>query len=180
MKAPAPSRGLVLRLDQSTHRASLAAQYGQREGFESEYMGNTQPLPGGNAFVGWGSERYFSEYDPSGKLIYEGILPEPDRTYRAQIEQWTGMPATKPSGAARRNGSATTVYASWNGATQLASWRVLGAATGGAPMHEIAKASRSGFEAAIQVPAGYASFELQALDAGGQVLATSDVFAVGG
>jgi EmrB/QacA subfamily drug resistance transporter len=177
VKAPAPSRGLVLRLDTSTHTASLVAQYGEHEGFESEYMGNTQPLTGGNTFVGWGSERYFSEYDPSGKLIYEGILPEPDLTYRAQVEPWTGMPLTKPSGAARRNGSAATVYASWNGATQLASWRVLGATAGGGAMREIAQAPRSGFESAIHVPAGYASFELQALDAGGHTLATSEAFA---
>ena len=180
MKATAPSRGLVLRLDRSTRTASLAAQYGEHEGFESEYMGDTQPLTGGAAFVGWGSERYFSEYDPTGKLIYEGILPEPDLTYRAQIEPWTGMPLTKPTGAARRNGSAATVYASWNGATQLASWRVLGSAAPGGAMHEIAKAPRSGFETAIQVPAGYASFELQALNAGGQTLATSDAFAPAG
>jgi len=180
VKAPAPSRGLVLRLDQSMHTASVAGQYGEREGFESEYMGNAQPLAGGNTFVGWGSERYFSEYDPAGKLIYEGILPEPDRTYRAQVEPWSGMPLTKPSGAARRNTTSTTVYASWNGATRLASWRVLGAGASGGSMHEIAKAPRSGFETTIPVPSGYASFEVQALDAGGKMLATSEAFSSAG
>jgi hypothetical protein len=44
-------------------------------------------------------------------------------------------------------------------------------------MHEIAKAPRAGFETAIKVPSGYASFELQAVDAGGQTLGTSDAFA---
>jgi hypothetical protein len=179
VKATGPSRGLVLHLDQSTRTASLVSQYGEREGFESEYMGDTQPLTGGGAFVGWGSEPYFSEYARSGKLLDEGILPEPDRTYRAQLEPWDGMPETKPAGAARREGSATKVYASWNGATKLASWRVLGASTAGGAMRPLATAQRAGFETAIGVPAGYTSYEVQALDAGGHPLATSTAFAAG-
>ena len=31
--------------------------------------------PNGNVFVGWGSNRYFSEYTRSGKLLLEGELP---------------------------------------------------------------------------------------------------------
>ncbi len=58
-----PSRGLVLKLDQQARTATLAAQYGRNGGFRSEYMGDTQPQPNGNVFVGWGSEPYFSEYD---------------------------------------------------------------------------------------------------------------------
>ena len=180
VKATGPSRGLVLRLDQGARTVSLVSQYGQREGFESEYMGDTQPLQGGGAFVGWGSERYFSEYDSSGKLLYEGILPEPDRSYRSQLEPWNGMPETKPAGAARRTGAGTTVYASWNGATKLASWRVLGASTAGGAMHPLADAPKSGFETSVSVPSGYASFELQALDASGHTLASSGAFAPAG
>ncbi len=165
VKATGASRGLVIRLNQDDHTASLVSQYGQREAFESEYMGDTQPLAGGGAFVGWGSERYFSEYDSSGKLRFEGILPEPDRSYRAQLEPWEGMPETKPAGAARRDGSAIEVYASWNGATKLASWRVLGASVAGGAMHQIATVPKSGFETSVSAPSGYASFEVQALDA---------------
>jgi hypothetical protein len=177
VKATGPSRGLVIRLNQAAKGASLVSQYGEHEAFESEYMGDTQPLAGGGAFVGWGSEPYFSEYDRSGKLLYEGVLPEPDRSYRSQLEPWEGMPDTKPAGAARREGAATKVFASWNGATKLASWRVLGASASGGKMRRIATAPRSGFETSISVPSGYSSFELQALDAAGQELATSVAFA---
>jgi EmrB/QacA subfamily drug resistance transporter len=177
VKATGPSRGLVIRLNQAAKGASLVSQYGEHEAFESEYMGDTQPLAGGGAFVGWGSEPYFSEYDRSGKLLYEGVLPEPDRSYRSQLEPWDGMPDTKPAGAARREGAATKVFASWNGATKLASWRVLGASASGGKMRRIATAPRSGFETSISVPSGYSSFELQALDAAGQELATSVAFA---
>src|SRR5204863_196828 len=76
-------------------------------------------------FVGWGNEPYFSEYSRSGKLLYEAELPGPDLTYRATLQRWAGLPLWPPTGAARRHAGATTVYASWNGATQVTSWRVL-------------------------------------------------------
>jgi EmrB/QacA subfamily drug resistance transporter len=173
----APSRGLVLNLDQQTRRATLLAQYGQGGGFTSDYMGDTQPLPNGNVFVGFGSEPYFSEYSQSGKLLFEGELPGPDLTYRATLQQWVGEPLVPPVGAARRTGGSTTVYASWNGATRVVSWRVLaGNGTGTATPTVVATAARSGFEAAIPVPQGYESFRVQALDANGRTIGTSRRF----
>ncbi len=73
--ATGPSRGLVLKLNQSTHVATLAAQYGNREGFKSEYMGDTQPLANSNTFIGWGSAPYFTEYSAAGKLLLEAEFP---------------------------------------------------------------------------------------------------------
>jgi hypothetical protein len=66
------------------------------------------------------------------------------------------------------------VYASWNGATEVASWRVL-AGSSPAALRPAASAPRSGFETAIAVagaPAG-AYVAVQALDAAGTVLASS-------
>jgi hypothetical protein len=69
---------------------------------------------------------------------------------------------------------AGTVYASWNGATGVASWRVL---AGGAPgsMHPILTSPRSGFETAIPLPGGTIGpfLAVQALDLSGNVLSTS-------
>ena len=175
VEATAPSRGLVLKLDQSTHTATLAAQYVGDGKFETEYMGDAQPLPNGNMFVGWGSRPYFSEYNRSGKLLFEGELPGPDLTYRAMIEPWVGLPLTTPAGAALQTGGRATVYASWNGATQVVSWRVL---AGADPSHMtvVASATKSGFETAIPVPQSYGSYEVQALDAKGHPIGTSHAF----
>jgi EmrB/QacA subfamily drug resistance transporter len=178
VNATGPSRGLVLHIDQSARTASLLAQYGRDGGFESDYMGDTQPLGNGNVFVGWGSEPFFSEYSRSGKLLFEGELPGPDLSYRATLEPWVGEPLTNPAGAARQAGGKTTVYASWNGATQLASWRVL-AATGSSSAKAVATQAKSGFETAIAVPQGASSFTLQALDAAGRVIGTSQAFKIG-
>ena len=46
--ATGPSRGLVLKLDQQTQTATLLHQYTGGDEFESEYMGDTQPLQNGN------------------------------------------------------------------------------------------------------------------------------------
>ncbi|HEY2216836.1 MAG TPA: arylsulfotransferase family protein, partial [Solirubrobacteraceae bacterium] len=173
-----PSRGLVLKLDQQTHEATLLAQYGERGDFRSEFMGDTQPLANGNVFVGWGSEPYFSEYDKNGKLLFEGELPGPNLSYRAMIEQWVGKPLSLPLGAVRQAGGKTVVYASWNGATQLVSWRVLTGSESGR-MSAVATHAKEGFETAIEVPQGAQRFELQALDAHGRVLGTSKPFAPG-
>jgi EmrB/QacA subfamily drug resistance transporter len=171
-----PSRGLVLKLDQQTHTATLLAQYGRDGGFESDYMGDTQPLANGNVFVGFGSEPYFAEYSRSGRLLFEAELPGSDLTYRATLEPWVGLPLSAPAGAARAAGAGTTVYASWNGATQVASWRVLAGSSAGA-LSAVATRPKSGFETAIALPGSYASFQLQALNAAGRVIGTSRVFA---
>ncbi|HEY4812469.1 MAG TPA: MFS transporter [Solirubrobacteraceae bacterium] len=170
-----PSRGLVLKLNQGTHVAALEAQYGNREGFKSEYMGDTQPLANSNTFVGWGSAPYFTEYSATGKLLLEAEFPGNDLSYRTMVEPWVGMPLSAPAGVARSSAGKTTVYASWNGATQVVSWRVL-AAGGAGKLTAVATSAKSGFETDVAVPAGYSSFQLQALDAGGHVIGTSQRF----
>ena len=170
-----PSRGLVLKIDQQARTATLAGQYLRGRDFDADYMGDTEPLPDGNVFVGFGSEPYFAEYSRSGRLLMEGEFPGANLSYRATLEQWVGEPLTAPAGAAVQAGGKTTVYASWNGATRVVSWRVLAAAAGGR-WKALTSATRSQFETAIPVPGSYASFKLQALDGAGHVIGTSRPF----
>jgi EmrB/QacA subfamily drug resistance transporter len=178
--ATGPSRALVLRLDQGARTATLVAQYPGDGKFESEYMGDAQPLADGTMFVGWGSEPAFSQYSRTGKLLLGGELPGPDLTYRATVGRWVGKPLSVPAGAASRANGHTTVYASWNGATQVVSWRVLGASGSTGRMSAVARAARSGFETAIAAPGGYTRFQVQALDASGRIIGTSRLFTSGG
>ena len=170
------SRGLALKLDPAAHTATLAAQYGLDLGAKSQYMGDAQPLPNGNVVVGWGSEPYFSEYTRSGKQLLGALLPGSDLTYRAIVEPWIGLPLDPPVGAARQGARTTTVYASWNGATQVVAWKVLAGPSAG-PLAVVATAGRSGFETPIRVAGRHATFEVQALGAGGRVIGTSAAFA---
>jgi hypothetical protein len=176
--ATANSRSLTLKLDLATHTATVAApSYGETLGIKSDYMGNTQDLPNGNVMVGWGSTPYLSEWSRSGTQLLGGVLPGEDLSYRALVEPWVGLPPLRwLAGAARRTGAHTTVYASWNGSTELAAWRVL--ASVGGRFTAVAHARRSGFETAIPVTGDATRFEVQALDAGGAVLGTSAPFGV--
>jgi hypothetical protein len=176
--ATADSRALLLHIDQSSRTATLTAQYVREREFAADYMGNAQPLPDGDVFVGWGSEPYFSEYGPGGRLLLDAELPWPDVTYRATLAPWVGLPLTRPAGATRRAHGATTVYASWNGATQVASWRVLAAASGVVRLTPVTSAAKSGFETAVPFPpaARYTTFQVQALDARGRTIGTSQPF----
>jgi hypothetical protein len=173
--ATGPSRGLILRLDPHAGTATFAGQYMHGSSFESEYMGSIEPLSNGNEFVGWGSQSYFSEYTSAGRLLLDAVLPTPDITYRATVEPWVGLPLDSPAGAVRTAHGKTVVYASWNGATAVSSWRVLGGASRGS-LTAVAGAPKAGFETAISIPASYKVFSVQALDARGRVIGTSRGF----
>ena len=55
-----------------------------------------------------------------GTLILDGQFPIGDQSYRAFTADWTGHPTDKPAVVARVNpAGGSTVYASWNGATEL-------------------------------------------------------------
>jgi hypothetical protein len=172
------SRGLVLRLDPSARSATVAAQVTRADNADAEYMGNAQQLAGGGLLVGWGSVPTFTEYSRTGRLLFDGALPRPDLSYRANLAPWVGLPDGHPAGAARVAGGRTTVYASWNGATEVRGWRVLAGAAGGT-LAAVAGAGRSVFETGTPVRAGYGRFEVQALSAAGRVIGTSPPFAAG-
>jgi EmrB/QacA subfamily drug resistance transporter len=172
------SRGLVLSLDQRTHTAKLAGEYTHGSNFNAEYMGSLEPLANGNEFIGWGSAPFFTEYDSAGNMLLDARMPGHDLSYRATVEPWVGSPLYPPAGAAHEAGGRTVVYASWNGATEVRSWRVLNA-EGGART-PLATATKSGFETAIPVSQGHATFRVQALDARGRAIGTSKPFRVTG
>jgi hypothetical protein len=171
-----PSRGLVLKLDTSHHSATMAAQYTRGRNFEAAFLGSTQLLPNGNAVVGWGSRPYFSEFSKTGKLLLDAVWPGPDLSYRAFVQSWTGKPFFPPSGAVRTRHGVTTVYASWDGATQVAAWRVLAGPNAKHLKVIVAGSGKRGFETAIRIKGHFRVYRIKALSSRGRVLGTSGVF----
>lgn len=166
------SRGLVLKIDPSANTESVLAQYEHTPALSSGSQGNIQALAGGNLFLGWGSEPYFSEYTPSGRQIFDSHFHGSYQAYRGYRFQWTGAPETTPSIATSNSGSHTVVYASWNGDTRTATWRVL-AGAGATTLAPVASGPRTGFETTIRTPSRARFVEVQALDASGAVIGTS-------
>lgn len=179
-KPSGQTRGLVLKLDTTKHTASYVHQYTLKAlngSNDTAFLGNTDLLPDGNVAVGFGSQPYFAEYNSSGKLLEQVQWPAPDQSYRAYVVNgWVGTPYFPPAGAARTTSGKSTVYASWDGATLLASWRVLAGTSSKHLSTVAAKVKKSGFETTIPLSKSYSDFEVQALDSHGKVLGSSKTF----
>jgi len=172
-----PSEGLILNLNTVSGKATRVKGYVHHPPFKAQFLGSMQVLPKGNALVGWGSPySFFTEFSRSGKTLLDVEWPHKDQTYRALYTQtWVGTPGYPPGGAVKKANGKTNVYASWNGATEVAKWKVFAGASS-SHLNLVATHSRSGFETAITLKKSFGAYQVQALDSKGNVLGTSKTF----
>ncbi len=169
------SRGLVLALDERERTVRVVKEYEHPRDLLSANQGSFQNLPNGNVFIGWGSQRYFSEYSADGRLLFDGRISPANDHYRATRLPWIGRPSTPAAIAAvTRNDRVTAVYASQNGATEIARWEILAGRSRDA-LSAVASAARTGFETSVLVDSAGPYFAVRALDAAGRELARSRV-----
>jgi len=168
------SRGLVLQLDEAAMTAEVVREYIHPDRFIAVSQGNMQILPNGNVFIGWGSAPVFSEFTPDGELVFDGRFPAGGNSYRAYRFPWVGQPVDPPDVAVEATADGVTIHASWNGATEVASWQALAGSTPESMAPAGDPVPRDGFETAISVDAGAAWYGVQALDVDGSVLGASE------
>lgn len=167
------SRGVRIAINTRRHTSRLIQVYPHDPPIIANYEGSIQPLPHDNVFMGWGQQPFFSQDTGDGTEDFSARFPSGTTTYRAYRFPWSGQPTTKPSLALDAGkGNALTAFASWNGATGVARWRVL---TGSSPASLQAgpSAAKHHFETSISLRTRAAYIAVQALSAGGGVLATS-------
>jgi len=82
------SRVVTVRLNFSTHQATLVGSDNQPERLSASSQGNAQTLDNGDVVVDWGSQPYFSEFSRSGKLLFNAEFPAGVNTYRAYRSAW--------------------------------------------------------------------------------------------
>jgi hypothetical protein len=174
------SRGLILDVDEQAMTASLVRQYTHPKVLSGS-QGSMQPLPNGNVFIGWGEAPRVSEFDRSGRLLFDAVLGDQYECYRAFRLPWTGLPADAPAIAtttAGARGGATTVYASWNGATEVDTWQLL-AGERGDSLTPVASTRSRGFESTLGAPPSAGpQFAVRALDGSGTPLGQSSTISV--
>jgi hypothetical protein len=169
------SRAVRIALDVKTREARLASVLTHHNPpLLAASQGNVQTLADGNTVVGYGGVPAISEYAPDGTLLFDAHQPFDLIFYRAFRFPWSAQPASPPAALASLNNTdeETIVHASWNGATAVASWRVLAGA------HSTSLSAQttipvSGFESSTTLPVRYAYVAVQALDSAGHVLGTS-------
>jgi hypothetical protein len=167
------SRGIMIKIDEDAMTATLVREYIHPDKLRSPTQGNVQVLPNGNVFVGWGSAPAISEFGRDGELLFSAAFPTEGETYRAFRFPWTGQPTDDPAVAAEKGPlDRVTLFASWNGATEVATWQVL---TGSDPdtLEPLASVPKKGFETVITVHTTEPYVGLQAMNNSGKVLGTT-------
>ncbi len=167
------SRALLLRLDEQHRRVRLVRSYSLPTPVLSTSQGNAQLLADGHVLVGWGSNPRVTEFSRQGRILLDLTFGGgAANSYRAFRFPWTGHPTDAPAVAVVRAGKRAVVYASWNGATEIAAWRVLAGPDGG-HLRTVAQARKTGFETAIPVFTRARVFRVAALNADGRVMRLS-------
>ncbi|EZF56811.1 hypothetical protein H112_00898 [Trichophyton rubrum D6] len=148
-----PTTGLVLDLDLKKMEV-----VGQRRMWNHEHpivsrdLGSFQALGTGHCIVHHGQIPLIEEYNKDDELVMQIRYGHDlvDASYRVHRVSWTGMPITKPSvKACRKADKDIVVYVSWNGSTDIESWKVFEVSEGSMPK-EIKDEAWTGFETTIQ------------------------------
>jgi hypothetical protein len=164
------SRALWLNVDEVHRKVTVRHSYHYKHTIKAFSQGGMQVLPNHDVFVGWGGNQpYFTEFTAGGTIVWDAHFdPKGDDSYRAYRLPWSAQPAAKPDVAAIRSSGKIKIYASWNGATDVAKWRVI---VDGKPGKTF---SRKGFESSTTIDGPASQIQVRALGSGGETLADSD------
>jgi hypothetical protein len=135
------ARAIRLGIDVPGRQAVLLQEYVHPQALMVSAMGNAQQLGGDRMLVGWGTQPYITEFGPQGDIRFDAKFTGNAWNYRAFRSPWAGRPKAHPVAVGRRHGHLTTVYASWNGSTEVAYWRL-----------DTKVFPRTGFETRMTVP----------------------------
>lgn len=173
------SRGLVMKVGEPGSKVELAVPpLVHPDRLLAPSQGNMQTLPNGNRVVGWGSQPWFTEYTPDGDVVANGTYTSRNSSYRTYKLPWEGTPVSVPAIATERAGDGVEVWASWNGDTRTAEWRLLSGADENS-LEEVTTVPRDGFETAFESGSVGQFVAVEAIDADGEPLGRSEVVPVG-
>jgi arylsulfotransferase ASST len=168
------SRGLLLRADAAAHTVSVLGQFANpSRTLLAESQGSATSLPAGNWLIGYGQLPDFTEFDSSGHVLLDGTLGRNVQDFKTFLAPWSAQPTSAPSVLAKPQGAGSiAVSVSWNGATEVASWRVL-AGSSATSLAPVAVATKTGFETTIDALTSQPYVAVQALDRSGAVIGAS-------
>jgi hypothetical protein len=169
------SRVIWVSHDDTAMTATLLNSVQHPDGLSVLAEGSGQSLPNGDTFVDWGILGRYSEFDPGGNLIYDASLTSGYSSYRGFRLPWVGAPSTSPTLTVTANSDGTTtLHAIWNGATQVATWNVMGGTSSTSPT-QVGSAPWNGLDTAITLTTGASNLQVVAVDSVGNTLGQSPV-----
>ncbi|KIK52282.1 hypothetical protein GYMLUDRAFT_77877 [Collybiopsis luxurians FD-317 M1] len=192
------SQGLLLKYNMSTMTVSLINSRTPFNHILSQGEGSMQVMENGHSLVGWGQQPYYSQHDENGNTMWSAQFGLNSSAYRTFLHDWVGRPNTPPSVHVSNASSFNnvSVYAWWNGATEVTAWQLLGANTHHASQSsptdniQLSRATTLGdpvgkydFETTLTYHGRQGDFEfyqVAALDANGHVLGYSNFTSLNG
>lgn len=154
------SRGLIIDLDVDEGTATLVHAYVSPQNLLTPSQGSVQILPSSNVLVGWGHTAAWTEFSADGEVLCDTHISPVwfanfgwVKNYRTFKFPWVGRPKTTPSRAMRASEGA--LYVSWNGATEVAKWRLQSShKPDNGRFADHLSVKKTGFETRIEVPPG--------------------------
>ncbi|KAJ5225624.1 hypothetical protein N7468_006849 [Penicillium chermesinum] len=177
------SSALIVEIEAGTEpkTAHILHRYERPDKSLTRLRGNSQVLPNKNMFACWSKGGYISEYAEDGRLLMSAQFTSPRYSnYRAYKFEFTGRPNTPPDLVASVYGTdeanmVTTVYVSWNGATDIAEWQFYAQASEFDERVPIGRIAKTDFETMFIAKGFMDWISVEAVDASGAVLGTSDI-----
>ncbi|KAI1343523.1 ASST-domain-containing protein [Xylariaceae sp. FL0016] len=183
----ADTRGLKVRLDEAALTATVVAEYLNPHRVRGVSQGSFQPLDhNGHVLLGYGNTAAYTEFDArDGRPLCDVHFAPESRfgtgdvqSYRVYKYAWRGWPRTRPAAVVGHDGyKRWSVYASWNGATEVARWVLQGAEAMGAPeagWRDLEIRTKVRFETGFELQTTYPpALRVVAMDAAGQQLGIS-------
>ena len=173
-----PSRVEVFRLNGRAKTARRVRTISSRPssergtGLRAWAMGSARRLPNGNTLIDWGTTGRVTEVAPNGDVEFGLRLAR--YSYRAIRAPWAGRPAARPRIAVSCAGGRLRVWMSWNGATQVRSWRIFAIAPR-VGVRRVAEVRFRGLETGTTVTTRAPYLKAAAVGADGRLLARSRV-----
>ena len=173
-RKPPYSRGVAWTVDEAKRTAKVAVQWRHSPDLFGALVGSNRLLPNGDDLISWGNTGRVTEYSPAGQPVFESQLPASNFSYRVQRVDWHATPIRPPDMAVDRSPTTATAYASWNGATDVATWELWGGSDA-RHLRRLGSAPRSGFETTVSAPVQPTDgvFQTRALDGSGKTIGTS-------
>lgn len=118
--------------DEEQPTVQLLHEYLHPQSLQAQSQGSVQALEdgSGHVFVGWGRCPSFTEHTAEGEAVMDvqfspwHSIEDPIAldNYRAYRMDWTATPARDPDVMTQNDDGVVSVYASWNGATEVKAW----------------------------------------------------------
>lgn len=196
---------LALRTDVQPMTVQLAGRYEHPDGSTTAARGSVSLLENGNVFTCWVISMTLSEHSFDGRLLMKARARMAGaNTYRAFKSPWVGRPSRPPDvhsvatttvlerlttlehgflklterdhmTITDPNHLTTLVHVSWNGATEVSTWRLLRTDAAGNLLDPIASVARQGFETAISFQGFAEHVVVVAMDLDGVEIGRSNV-----